>query len=217
MSMKRDILKQNYAGVRDKLLTAGVSSTGNGRWSEKLKSHVANRGYILCYQPEVCATFTALEWAFHKGDTKMATIFWIHGADPKRNAFNGVVVSEHCMYHTGIIECFDADDPRPVEGYAGLKNMIVNESDLASKALVWLMELLDSESISLEEEYYNLSVCFNVLENVLGYSPADFQSYVETSLLAIRRMGLTNATAVSIVESALVGHIRSLLKSYAEA
>ncbi|KAL7550606.1 hypothetical protein ACHAWF_013828 [Thalassiosira exigua] len=215
MSMRQCIINRNYAGIRSKLRTAGVSNSGT-------ELHAANRGYNLDYNTENSARFTALEWAFYKGDTKMATIFWMHGADPKWNIFEGVLYSERRVNGFAgenwrcVLEGFDAANPRPIEGYAGL-NLLIKESDLASKALVWLMDQLDSGYISLQNDYRKLLECFDRLENDLDYSPADFERYVKTSLLAIRRMGLPNDTALSIVESALVSHRRLLLESYAKA
>jgi len=79
---------------------------------------------------------TALEWAIIKGGTKMIELFFVHGATPDTNAFNGVMtIREMFTQRTTVFEGFDSVNPRPIKGFPGLK-VLVKETDIAAKFLL---------------------------------------------------------------------------------
>jgi len=221
--MEAMIKQRNYAGIRS-LLSAPpsritkkplINTDKNGNQinltDPQLLLARANRAYnmnVVRLDGGRFIKFTALEWAIYIGDKKMATLFFAHGADPKHNVFNGVIRPPT------VSDGFDPMNPQPIKSYAGLQ-LLVNKTDLVFKALLRFMERLHSGPISLEENYETLAQCLDVLSDDLRYSRSDLRSFVMTSLLSLRRTGLPNEVALPIVESALLGHLWSLLESYA--
>ena len=154
-------------------------------------------------------TITPLEWAIYAGDKKMAALYFVSGANPEHNTI---------FMRNGVLN-FDvigvARNHQPIKGFEGL-NLLVGETDLEIKALVWLMESLQAGSISLENDYGELAGYLGILVDKLQYSQVELYTFIMTSLCVLRQNGLTNDVALSIVKSSLMSHLWFLLDLYAK-
>lgn len=155
---------------------------------------------------------TGLEWAVWKSDWKLLALFFVHGADPANNAFNGQTRSRSQTVVTG----FDADDPQPVPGFAGLRLLAAHSQvGREGRACLHLLEFLRCNSRSLHREYATLADSVTVLARDLRYTAGDLEAHVLSSLLTLRRMGLPRETALPIVEAAVRGTLWSKLEAFA--
>ena len=195
--LKKEVKKKDYAGIHN-----------------HLKTH---KNEVDCCIYSKIISLTGLEWALWKDDWKMATLFFVHGADPNHNAFDGVVHTEGSYLgfeDPDILDGFDADDPKPIKGFAGLK-LLVNDANEIGKAYLYVMECLYCGAIDLEADYDRLAGCMDILSNDVQYSSSDLKAFILTSFLSMKRMGLSHDIALPIVENVVLGTLWYLLESFA--
>ena len=160
--------------------------------------------------------FTGLEWAVWRGEWKMAALFFIHGADPCNNAFDGVIethASIHGYEEPEIVDGFSADNPEPIKGFKGLR--LIAREDPVGHAYLFIMECIHHGALSLKKDYVELSRSLDTIANDLQYSAADLKSFTISSLLSLKKMGLNEDVTIPIIETALIDTLWSLLESFA--
>ncbi|KAL9182102.1 hypothetical protein ACHAXT_012445 [Thalassiosira profunda] len=165
------------------------------------------------------ASCTGLEFAVWQGDWKMGALLFVHGADPKNNAFDGAietVLSVAGLESRAILDGFDAQDPQPVQGFAGLRLLVDSEDEGLGEAYLYIMECLFSGSIPLHREgYRKLAGCMDALSADLRCSLADLHSFVASTYLCVKRAGLPRDAALLVVERAVLDKLWSLLEAFA--
>ena len=148
----------------------------------------------------------------------MAVVFFLHGASPECNRFDGVVQNMASYYghaEPDIIDGFDAADPRPIKGFDGLK-LLIDSDDEVDKAYICIMEHFHSGTIDLKTECSRLYNCVDTLSRDLQYSSAELKSFILECLLAFHHLGLSKDIAtVPIVERSVLDKMWDLLKSFA--
>lgn len=189
------------------------------------KDHNALREYLHDNRARVnslfdfeFASFTGLEYALYQDDWKMAAIFFINGANPEFNHFDGVIQNMASMYGHGepdIMNGFDTDDPKPVPGFEGLY-LLVNSDDEVAKAYLYMMECLYSGKINIKESCTKLYQCLDTLSGDLQYSSAQLNQFLVTCLATFKHLGLSEEVVTFIVEVAVLDELWDILKEYAE-
>ena len=144
-----------------------------------------------------------------------APLFFINGADPDSNAFDWVFETQARRGYGDpiIMDGFDKKNPKPIKGFAGLK-LFIDADDAVGHGFLCIMEFMYCGVIDIKTDFSKLVYCFGLTTD-LQYSQSDLSALVLSSLLALRRMGLSNNNALPIVERAVLGTLWSLLESFA--
>jgi len=157
---------------------------------------------------------TGLEWAIYKNDLKMAALFFSFGADPKNNAFDGILQT-HASYKGYespiVISGFDGNE---VPGFDGL-NLLVDEHEDRVKAYVWLMKALYHDgTISIHKNLCGFINNIDIISEDLHFSGDDCKDLVRNTLLCMRRIGMPNDVAIRIVEETMLGILWVLVQRH---
>ncbi|KAI2505484.1 hypothetical protein MHU86_8915 [Fragilaria crotonensis] len=144
------------------------------------------------------AKMTGLEWAVYWEDWKMTAIFFIFGADPKNNIFDGVMEMP-----PGYVPLPGFTIGRPIPGFDGLFLLLREEDDIEyGIAFLMIMQICYRGEFDCRNEYKQL------LENLVtvdaDFKLGDMKDRIMTSMLALRRCGLPNELAVRIVGEMVV-------------
>jgi len=157
---------------------------------------------------------TGLEWAIYKNDLKMAALFFSFGADPKNNAFDGILQTQASYggYESPIV--FSGFDGNKVPGFDGL-NLIVDEHEDRVKAYVWLMKALYHDgTISIHKNLCGFINNIDIISEDLHFSGDDCKDLVRNTLLCMRRIGMPNDVAIRIVEETVLGTLWVLVQRH---
>mmetsp|Transcript_13915 Transcript_13915/g.18245 ORF Transcript_13915/g.18245 Transcript_13915/m.18245 type:complete len:171 (-) Transcript_13915:19-531(-) len=142
----------------------------------------------------------------------MAAIFFVHGADPKNNIFDGLLET-HASYHgyemPNVCPGFQG---QPIKGFSGLEALVGD--DCGGKAHLWIMEYLHKGNLSLPVDYVNLSRCLDAVSSDLKYPCARFEVLVVTTLCSMKRLGFPNDIALKIAESLVLETLWTILESF---
>ena len=181
------IRDQNY-GELISLLQMDGSMTGQGLFS--------------------LAKMTGLEWAVYWEDWRMTAIFFVFGADPQHNIFDGIMEMP-----PGYVP-LPGFSGQPIPGFDGLLLLLREEDDIEyGVAYLSVMEVCYNGALDVRHELGPLLRDMHVVREDLRI--VDMKDRIMTTLLALRRMGLPNEVAVRIVGDMVVATLWDAIKVHA--
>jgi hypothetical protein len=157
------------------------------------------------------AKMTGLEWAVYWEDWKMTAIFFIFGADPKNNIFDGVMEMP-----PGYSPLPGFAGGRPIPGFDGLILLLATdeEEDLEyGMAYLSVMQVCYNGGLDVRLEFGPLLQSLYTIRDDLKL--IDLKERVRTSLMCLRRVGLSNDIAIRIVTEMLIGSLWGALRDHA--
>ena len=197
-----DVIKKNYRSVIQKLSDTSKETTTNKLY------------YEIIYNLE---GMTGIEWAFYKSDWKMAVIFFIFGADPNNNGFNGTINtmgSELGVEPPRIHPGFDGENTIP--GFNGLE-LLIEEDNHKGKAYIMLMRVLsgDTETIPIHKNFTQFTNAVDLVSENLQFTGNDSRTFLLDSIKCMTQYyGLPNELALRIAEESLLAKIWSALEEF---
>jgi hypothetical protein len=157
------------------------------------------------------AKMTGLEWAVYWEDWKMTAIFFVFGADPKNNIFDGVMEMP-----PGYSPLPGFIGGKPIPGFDGLVLLLATdeEEDLEyGMAYLSVMQVCYNGRLDVRLEFSPLLQSLQIIQEDLKLT--DLKERVFTSLLCLRRVGLSNDISIRIVTEMLLGSLWNAIRDHA--
>jgi hypothetical protein len=182
------IRDQNYAGLIS-LLQRDPSQADQGLFS--------------------LAKMTGLEWAVYWEDWKMAAIFFVFGADPEHNIFDGAMEMP-----PGYVPLPGFTIGRRIRGFDGLFLLLREEDDIQyGIAYLMVMQICYRGEFDCRNEYKQLLENLELVDS--DFNLGDMKDRIMTSMLAFKRLGLPNELAVRIVGEMVVDTLYDGIRAHA--
>jgi hypothetical protein len=182
------IRDQNYTGLISLL--------------EKDRSH-ADQGLFSL------AKMSGLEWSVYWEDWRMAAIFFIFGADPQHNIFDGALEMP-----PGYVPLPGFTIGRPIRGFDGLFLLLREEEDIQyGIAFLMIMQICYRREFDCRHEYKQLLENLETVDT--DFKLGDMKGRIMTSMLTLRRLGLPNEVAVRIVGEMVVDTLYDRIRAHA--
>jgi len=162
----------------------------------------------------IIVSMTGLEYAVYREDLKMAAIFFSFGADPKNNAFDGIIYNMAHFTGHGPPDIIPGFDDTKVPGFDGL-NLLLKEDKYRGKAYVWLMKALYQDgTISVHRNLCEFIKNIETVSEELQFSGNDCRDLVRSTLMCMKKIGMSNDIAIRIVEETVLGTLWMLVEKH---
>jgi len=185
------IRDQNY-GMLVKLLQSDRSMTDQGLFS--------------------LAKMTGLEWAVYWEDWKMTAIFFVFGADPEHNIFDGIMGMP-----PGYVPLPSFVNPgQPVPGFAGLHLLLdEEENEEYGKAYLKVMQVCYNGTLDIRRDLPPLLPHLDTVKEDLKLSDSDCKNRTMATLLCLRKVGIPDEIADRIAGEMIVGTLWDAFQEHA--
>jgi hypothetical protein len=155
------------------------------------------------------AKMTGLEWSVYWEDWRMAAIFFVFGADPQRNIFDGAT-----QMPPGYVPLPGFTLGRPFRGFNGLFLLLREEDDIQyGIAFLMIMQICYRREFDCRLEYKQLVENLATVDT--DFKLGDMKGRIMTSMLTLRRFGLPNEVAVRIVGEMVVDTLYDSIRAHA--
>ena len=155
------------------------------------------------------AKMTGLEWAVYWEDWKMAAIFFVFGADPVRNIFDGVK-----EIPPGYVALPAFSIGSRIRGFDGLFLLLREEDDIRySIAYLMIIQICYRGEFDCQNQYKQLLKNLEIVDT--DFNLGDMNERMVTSMLTLKQMGLPNEVALRIVGEMVVNTLYDGVRSHA--